>query len=114
MGYMEALKEEEPEEFEKKFSQFIKNGVEADGLEEMYLNVHKAIRANPEHVKTDKKKPDKDNLMNEKRDGGIRYTDKDGKSHFINRAKRSNKQFKNRVAQKKASVLAKLAGDDDE
>merc|ERR1712182_80286 len=111
-SYMEALNEEEPEEFEKKFSKYVEHGVDADGIEDMYLAVHKAIRANPEHVPTEKKKPA--DLTLEKREGGIRYTDADGKACFINRAKRSNKQRKNRVAQKKASVLKKLANDDDD
>merc|ERR1711904_192677 len=109
---MEALNEEEPEEYEKKFSKYVEHGVDADGIEDMYLAVHKAIRANPEHVPTEKKKPA--DLTLEKREGGIRYTDADGKACFINRAKRSNKQRKNRVAQKKASVLKKLANDDDD
>merc|ERR1711903_405916 len=111
-GYMGALNEEEPEEYEKKFSKYVEHGVDADGIEDMYLAVHKAIRANPEHVPTEKKKPA--DLTLEKREGGIRYTDADGKACFINRAKRSNKQRKNRVAQKKASVLKKLANDDDD
>merc|ERR1711934_199609 len=106
-SYMEALNEEEPEEYEKKFAKYVEHGVDADGMEDMYLAVHKAIRANPEHVPTEKKKPA--DLTLEKREGGIRYTDADGKACFINRAKRSNKQRKNRVAQKKASVLKKLA-----
>merc|ERR1712225_487 len=110
--YMESLEEEQPEEYEKKFAKYVEHGVDADGMEDMYLAVHKAIRANPEHVPTEKKKPA--DLTLEKREGGIRYTDADGKACFINRAKRSNKQRKNRVAQKKASVLKKLANDDDD
>merc|ERR1711977_177386 len=110
--YMEALNEEEPEEYAAKFSKYIEAGVTADGMEDMYLAVRKAIRANPEHVPTKKNKPA--DLTLEKREGGIRYTDAEGNSCFINRAKRSNRQRKNRVAQKKASVLKKLANDDDE
>merc|ERR1711904_689296 len=109
---MESLQEEEPEEYEEKFKAYISQGVEPDGLEDMYLAVHKKIRESPEHVPTEKKKPA--DLTLEKREGGIRYTDADGKACFINRAKRSNKQRKNRVAQKKASVLKKLANDDDD
>merc|ERR1712144_139652 len=45
--YMEALNEEEPEEYAAKFSKYIEAGVTADGMEAMYLAVHKAIRANP-------------------------------------------------------------------
>merc|ERR1712167_517404 len=67
---------------------------------------------NEEEPEEEEKKPA--DLTLEKREGGIRYTDADGKACFINRAKRSNKQRKNRVAQKKASVLKKLANDDDD
>jgi len=110
--YMESLQEEEAEEYEKKFKKYIDAGVNSENMEEMYLKVHKAIRANPEHVATEKKVPaDK---YAEKRDGGIRYTNKDGKSCFINRRGRSLAQRKDRVKQKKEHVLATLANDDDE
>merc|ERR1712010_118771 len=69
--YMESLAEEEPEEYEAKFSKFIAAGVDADGMEGMYKKVHAAIRANPEHVPTDKKKPE--DLTLEKRKGGITW-----------------------------------------
>merc|ERR1711939_42000 len=113
-SYMEGLKEEEPEEYEEKFKKYIQKGVDAEGMEDMYLNVHKAIRANPEHVPTEKKKPTGDDLTLEKREGGIRYTNSEGKKCFINRARRSLAQRKNRVEQKKAHVLNSLADDDDE
>merc|ERR1712054_626649 len=108
--YMESLQEEEPEEYEEKFKAYISQGVEPDGLEDMYLEVHKKIRESPEHVPTEKKKPA--DLTLEKREGGIRYTNSEGKACFINRSRRSNRQRKNRVAQKKAAVLAALAGDE--
>merc|ERR1711939_46704 len=112
--YMNSLEEEEPEEYAEKFKKYIEAGWTADEMEEKYLAVHKAIRANPEHIPTDKKKPTGDALLAEKREGGIRYTDKDGNKKFINRARRSLAQRKNRVAQKKAFVLNSLAGDDDD
>jgi len=111
--YMESLEEEQPEEYAKKFARFIAAGVSADGMEDMYLGVHKAIRADPAAKPTKKKKPTGDALTLEKREGGIRFTDKDGKAHFINRAKRSLSQRNNRVAQKKAFVRAQVAGGDD-
>jgi len=110
--YMESLQEEEPEEYEAKFSKFVAEGIEADGLEDLYKSVHKAIRESPEHVPTEKKKPA--DLTAEKKDGGIRYTNSDGVACFINRSKRSLRQRKNRVAQKKAHVLASLGGGDDD
>jgi len=111
--YMESLEEEQPDEYAKKFARFIAAGVSADGMEDMYLGVHKAIRASPEHKPTKKKKPA--DLTLEKKEGGIRFTDKDGKTHFINRRKRSIQQRKNRVAQKKAFVRNQIdaGGDSD-
>merc|ERR1712093_594326 len=105
--YMETLQEDEPELYESKFSQYIKAGVDSDGLEALYLSVHKAIRADPTSKLTTKNKPAKINKF----EGGVHYT-KDGKTHFINRTKRSLAQRKNRVAQKKAHVLAQVADDE--
>merc|ERR1712188_266117 len=107
--YMESLKEEEPEEYAETFKKYIAEGIDADGLEDMYLGVHKAIRADPSHKPTTKKKPTGDALAAEKRDGGIRYTNADGKSCFINRRGRTLAQRKNRVQQKKNFVLNSLA-----
>merc|ERR1712025_152569 len=45
--YMTKLEEESEEAFKRQFSQFIKNGVTADNIEEMYTNAHAAIRADP-------------------------------------------------------------------
>merc|ERR1712196_690840 len=113
--YMNSLEEEEPEEFAEKFKKYIDAGFTADEMEEKYLAVHKAIRADPVHKPTEKKKPTGDALMKEKREGGIRYTNADGKECFINRKGRSLAQRKNRVAQKKAFVLNSLAdGEDDD
>merc|ERR1712139_574315 len=110
--YMESMREEEPEEYEEKFKKYIEQVVDADGLEELYLAVHKKIREDPAHKPTEKKKPS--DLAAEKRDGGIRYTDEDGNAKFINRRRRTLQQRKNRVQQKKDFVLNTLAGDDDD
>ena len=45
--WMEEMEEEDHEKYQKSFSQYIKAGVSADDLEELYLGVHKAIRADP-------------------------------------------------------------------
>merc|ERR1712159_894717 len=110
--YMESLQEEEPEECEEKFKKYIEAGLDADSLEDKYLEVHKAIRANPEAKPTKKKKPLAEVIAREKLEGGIRFTDKNGKQHFINRRKRSLQQRKNRVAQIKAHTLQSLQNDD--
>merc|ERR1711871_1570767 len=108
----QSMQEEEPEEYEEKFKKYIEAGIEPDGMEDLYLGVHKAIREDPAHKPTEKKKPA--DLMAEKRDGGIRYTDEDGNAKFINRRRRTLAQRKNRVQQKKDFVLNTLAGDDEE
>jgi len=110
--YMSSLEEEQPDEYAKKFSRWIAAGVKPDDVEDLYLSVHKAIRASPEHKATKKKKPA--DLKKEKVEGGIRFTDKDGKEHFINRRRRTLSQRKNRVEQKKAFVLNQIGGDDDD
>lgn len=46
--YMAKLKEDNPEKFQKQFSKYIKEGIEGDNLEDIYLKVHAAIRENPD------------------------------------------------------------------
>jgi large subunit ribosomal protein L5e len=113
-AYMESMEEEEPEEYAEKFKKYIEAGVSADNMEETYLNVHKAIRASPEHKPTTKKKPDAAAIAKQKNEGGIRWTTEDGVEKFMNRRGRTLAQRKDRVKQKKASVLAALADDDDD
>merc|ERR1711968_349249 len=112
--YMTSLQEEEPEEYEEKFKKYIEAGIDADNMEETYLSVHKKIRESPEAVKTEKKKPSAEEIAKQKNEGGIRFTDADGKEHFINQRRRTLAQRKNRVAQKKAFVLSTLADDSAE
>lgn len=50
--------EDEPEKYQTHFSEYIKKGLEADGLEEMYKKVHAAIRADPNSKKSDKQPPE--------------------------------------------------------
>merc|ERR1712072_657581 len=110
--YMNSLQEEEEEEYAKKFSKYIEAGISGDDLEALYLDVHKKIRENPDHVATEKKVPaDVESL---KKDGGVYYTNDEGKRCFINRSRRSIEQRKNRVAQKKAFVKNSLADDEEE
>ncbi|KAJ2379569.1 60S ribosomal protein L5 [Coemansia sp. RSA 2607] len=53
--YMRSLKEEDEERYNAQFSRFIKAGVSADDLEDMYAEAHKAIRADPSFKPTEKK-----------------------------------------------------------
>merc|ERR1712232_1186303 len=55
--YMRDMKEEEPDQYAKHFSCFIKEGVSADDLEGIYAKTHAAIRAKPVLPKKAKTKP---------------------------------------------------------
>ncbi|KAF9166378.1 60S ribosomal protein L5 [Actinomortierella ambigua] len=88
--YMRYLEEEDDEKYKKQFSKFIAAGVEPDDVEDMYKEAHEAIRADPVHVKTDKKKPAA------------------GQKVKNNYKRRLNlKQRVNKVSQKKAAFAAK-------
>ena len=45
--YMEGLADDDEERFKTQFSGYIDDDIEADGLEEMYQEAHKAIREDP-------------------------------------------------------------------
>jgi len=85
--YMTYLQENDEEAYKRQFSGFIKNGIAAGKVGEMYKNAHAAIRANPEAQPGAKKEVVKKRW---------------------NRAKMSNAQRKDRVKQKKANYLASL------
>merc|ERR1712146_370989 len=59
--YMSSLKEEDEKEYEKVFSTYLKEGVDADDLEELYQEAHEKIRADP---KKEKKARDVKNVRN--------------------------------------------------
>eukprot|EP00929_Paragymnodinium_shiwhaense_P058700 TRINITY_DN2940_c0_g1_i3.p2 TRINITY_DN2940_c0_g1~~TRINITY_DN2940_c0_g1_i3.p2 ORF type:complete len:313 (+),score=88.16 TRINITY_DN2940_c0_g1_i3:74-1012(+) len=101
--YMEMLQEEDPTKYEAHFSHFIKEGVDADGLEDMYTECHSKIREDPEPKKADK--------------NGITYTRKgntvcgsDGTEH-VRTVKLTLKQRREKVAQKIAAAQAKMMED---
>ncbi|RPB25853.1 60S ribosomal protein L5 [Terfezia boudieri ATCC MYA-4762] len=45
--YMETLADDDEERYKSQFQQYIDDGVEADGLEEIYTEAHAKIRENP-------------------------------------------------------------------
>ncbi|ELK35199.1 60S ribosomal protein L5 [Myotis davidii] len=53
--YMRYLMEEDEDAYKKQFSQYIKNNVTPDMMEEMYKKAHAAIRDNPVYEKKPKK-----------------------------------------------------------
>lgn len=57
--YMKALREENPQKYQKHFSDYIKANIKPEELEAKWAAVHKAIRANPAAVKSTKAKPEK-------------------------------------------------------
>jgi len=85
--YMKVLQADDEEAYKKLFSQYIKNNVTPKDIESIYTKAHAAIRADPSAAKKVEKK----------------YTNK---SH--NKAKRTLKQRKARIASIKASLRAKL------
>ncbi|KAM3929812.1 large ribosomal subunit protein uL18A-like [Leptodactylus fuscus] len=82
--YMRLLMEEDEDAFKKQFSQYIKNGITPDQIEDLYKKAHAGIRENSVH----EKKPERE--VKKKR---------------WNRAKMSLAQKRDRIAQKKASFL---------
>lgn len=46
--------EDLPEKYQTHFSEYIKKGIEADDVEEMYKKVHAVIRADPTRKKSEK------------------------------------------------------------
>ncbi|GAV86823.1 Ribosomal_L18p domain-containing protein/Ribosomal_L18_c domain-containing protein [Cephalotus follicularis] len=56
-SYMGTLMEDEPDKYQSHFSGYIKRGIEADGIEELYKRVHAAIRADPTGKKSEKQPP---------------------------------------------------------
>lgn len=55
--YMRQLESDDGEAFKRQFSQYIKLGIQADQVENMYKNAHAAIRADPGHEKKERAPP---------------------------------------------------------
>jgi len=82
--YMKKIKDADPDSYKRQFQEYITQGVEPEKIEAMWIQAHAAIRKNPAHVPT--KKPE--NPVHK------RYTQK----------KKNNKQRKDRIKQKLASL----------
>lgn len=83
--YMETLADDDEERYKSQFNKYIDNEVEADGLEELYEEAHKAIREDPfkkaddddekkdkEHWKAEGKKHRTSKLSKEEKDARIK------------------------------------------
>jgi large subunit ribosomal protein L5e len=79
--YMQRLQESEPEQYEKQFSQYIKAGVEADDLEDIYIKAHEAIREDPKALP--KKVADKAQVSKYKRTAKLTLAEK--RDHVLNK-----------------------------
>lgn len=88
-NYMRELKENDPDKYSTLFSEYIKQGVEADDLENLYADAHKQIRAEP-----NRKKP---------------QSEKAGERKDFSRPRLSYTQRKDRIKQKKEAFLRRLA-----
>jgi len=87
--YMRSLQEEDDDAYKRQFGKYIKLGITADSIQGMYEKCHAAIRKDPVHKPTEKKK-------------------QEGKIKRYNRVKMSKKQREARVAQKKAHFMKTL------
>ena len=57
--YMEAMEEDDAEKYAKHFARYIEADVTIDNMEETWEKVYDAIRKDPTHQKSDRKKPAK-------------------------------------------------------
>lgn len=95
-AYMKSMEEADEDTYKRHFSRYLKEGLNADGLESMYKQAHAAIRANPDAEKTEKKAaPAKTAAAGGKRDAAA-------KKRFGKR-KLANAERENKVKQKKTA-----------
>lgn len=92
-SYMRILQEEDEDAFKRQFSRYIKEGINADKVEEMYKKAHDAIRANPDRASKKEKK---------------KTTDESSKPKRFNKKKLTLAARKNKIALKKKAVIARL------
>jgi len=57
--YMEYLEEEDNTKYKEQFAGYIAEGIEADGLEELYEEVHEKMREDPKSAGKKDYSPDK-------------------------------------------------------
>lgn len=88
--YMETLADDDEERYKSQFVKYIENDVEADGLEDLYAEAHKAIREDPFK---------KDDDEGEKK--GKEYWKAEGKKYKTPKLSREEKRerVKNKIAE---------------
>lgn len=97
--YMKQLEDTDKEKYEHQFAKYIKAGVGADDIEEMYLSCHKKIREDPTAAAKSNK-----NIKNVV--CGHKVKTPSGKE-YIRKTKKSMQQRKDTVAQKIAAAQYK-------
>eukprot|EP00928_Gymnodinium_smaydae_P085541 TRINITY_DN6902_c0_g1_i1.p1 TRINITY_DN6902_c0_g1~~TRINITY_DN6902_c0_g1_i1.p1 ORF type:complete len:157 (-),score=69.35 TRINITY_DN6902_c0_g1_i1:68-538(-) len=103
--YMEMLQEEDPTKYEAHFAKFIAEGIDADGMEDMYSGAHEKIREDPEHKPVEKK-----GITHERK--GEKVVSSDGQE-VVRSAKLSLKERRQKVADKIAAAQAAMMEDDE-
>lgn len=64
--YMETLADDDEERYNSQFSKYVEDDIEADGLEDLYTEAHKAIREDPwKKVESDEPKKSKEEWKKE-------------------------------------------------
>lgn len=94
--YMEELQEDDEEAFKRQFASYLAEGLTADDIEDMYKEAHAKIRENPVAELKEK-------WTAEQKAAAKKYK----------MQPRNLKQRRDRVKQKKASFLKKLAAEDN-
>jgi large subunit ribosomal protein L5e len=103
--YMEMLQEEDPTKYEAHFAKFIAEGIDADGMTEMYEEGHKKIRESPAHAPADK-----DKITHTRKGNAIHASDG---TETVRSAKLSLKQRREKVQAKIAAAQAKMMAADE-
>ena len=105
-NYMQHLKDEDPEAYERQFSKAIKAGLIGDKVEKMYKSAHTAIRADPVFAKKAARDVKKEVVGNTiKTAAGNKY---------VRNVRLNNKQRKARVIEKIRNAQMKLVASADE
>jgi len=118
-AYMEAIQEQDEEEgtdnFQKQFASYVKAGLGPENLEDTYLKVHQAIRADPspKHAQCNKDREyeadGKTKKPNAKRAASLKQFPKQRSN-----MKRSNAQRKDTVRQKKEAAIRKFMRENED
>jgi len=100
--YMKDLKEEDQTQFERQFSRYIKAGVHADGMEEMYEKAHAKIREKPDAAKPKDYSDYKNKIV------GHKVTTQGGKT-YPRAVRKTLKQRRDTVKQKIEHAIKKAS-----